>query len=252
MALQTAERVSRERSDNFVFQRSRLAYVEAARRVGGRVLEIGTGTGYGIEIIAPSAESFVTLDKFRSSEVESLPRGVEFREATVPPLPFDDESFDCVVSFQVIEHIKRDRAFVGEVRRVLKRGGKFIVSTPNRPMSLTRNPWHVREYTAEEFSALLGNFSAVEALGVKGNERVWRYYEKNRESVRRIMRFDILRMQWWLPRWILQLPYDVLNRLNRRRLHSANVELTESICLEDYYLDKVDNECFDLFYIATK
>lgn len=252
MALQTAERVSRERSDNFVFQRSRLAYVEAARRVGGRVLEIGTGTGYGIEIIAPSAESFVTLDKFRSSEVESLPRGVEFREATVPPLPFDDESFDCVVSFQVIEHIKRDRAFVGEVRRVLKKGGKFIVSTPNRPMSLTRNPWHVREYTAEEFSALLGDFSAVEALGVKGNERVWRYYEKNRESVRRIMRFDILRMQWWLPRWILQLPYDVMNRLNRRRLHSANVELTESICLEDYYLDKVDNECFDLFYIATK
>lgn len=252
MALQTAERVSRERSDNFVFQRSRLAYVEAARRVGGRVLEIGTGTGYGIEIIAPSAESFVTLDKFRSSEVESLPRGVEFREATVPPLPFDDESFDCVVSFQVIEHIKRDRAFVGEVRRVLKPGGKFIVSTPNRPMSLTRNPWHVREYTAEEFSALLGDFSAVEALGVKGNERVWRYYEKNRESVRRIMRFDILRMQWWLPRWILQLPYDVMNRLNRRMLHSANVELTESICLEDYYLDKVDNECFDLFYIATK
>lgn len=252
MALQTAERVSRERSDNFVFQRSRLAYVEAARRVGGRVLEIGTGTGYGIEIIAPSAESFVTLDKFRSPEVESLPRGVEFREATVPPLPFDDESFDCVVSFQVIEHIKRDRAFVGEVRRVLKRGGKFIVSTPNRPMTLTRNPWHVREYMAEEFSALLGDFSAVEALGVKGNERVWRYYEKNRESVRRIMRFDILRMQWWLPRWILQLPYDVMNRLNRRRLHSANVELTESICLEDYYLDKVDNECFDLFYIATK
>lgn len=252
MALQTAERVSRERSDNFVFQRSRLAYVEAARRVGGRVLEIGTGTGYGIEIIAPSAESFVTLDKFRSSEVESLPEGVEFREATVPPLPFADESFDCVVSFQVIEHIKRDRAFVDEVRRVLKRGGKFIVSTPNRPMSLTRNPWHVREYTAEEFSALVGDFSAVEALGVKGNERVWRYYEKNRESVRRIMRFDILRMQWWLPRWILQLPYDVMNRLNRRRLHSANVELTESICLEDYYLDKVDNECFDLFYIATK
>lgn len=252
MALQTAERVSRERSDNFVFQRSRLAYVEAARRVGGRVLEIGTGTGYGIEIIAPSAESFVTLDKFRSSEVESLPQGVEFREATVPPLPFEDESFDCVVSFQVIEHIKRDRAFVGEVRRVLKKGGKFIVSTPNRPMSLTRNPWHVREYTAEEFSALVGDFSAVEALGVKGNERVWRYYEKNRESVRRIMRFDILRMQWWLPRWILQLPYDVMNRLNRRRLHSANTELTESICLEDYYLDNVDNECFDLFYIATK
>lgn len=250
--MQTAERVSREVSDNFVFQRSRLAYVEASRRVGGRVLEIGTGTGYGIEHIAPVADSFLTLDKYRSAEVDSLPEGVEFVEAKVPPLPFADEEFDCVVSFQVIEHIKHDRAFVEEVRRVLKPGGRFIVSTPNRPMSLTRNPWHIREYTPEEFSRLLGDFSKVEALGVKGNERVWRYYEKNRESVHRIMRFDILRMQWWLPRWILQLPYDIMNRLNRRRLHKQNTELTEAIELSDYYIDKVDNECFDLFYVATK
>lgn len=250
--MQTAERVSREVSDNFVFQRSRLAYVEASRRVGGRVLEIGTGTGYGIEHIAPVADSFITLDKYRSAEVDSLPEGVEFVEAKVPPLPFADEEFDCVVSFQVIEHIKHDRAFVEEVRRVLKAGGRFIVSTPNRPMSLTRNPWHIREYTPEEFSRLLGDFSDVEALGVKGNERVWRYYEKNRESVHRIMRFDILRMQWWLPRWILQLPYDIMNRLNRRRLHRQNTELTEAIELSDYYIDKVDNECFDLFYVATK
>ena len=139
-----------------------------------------------------------------------------------------------------------------EVHRVLKKGGKFIVSTPNRPMSLTRNPWHVREYTADEFGALLSDFADVEALGVAGNERVWSYYEKNRESVRRIMRFDILRMQWWLPRWVLQIPYDILNRLNRRRLHSENRTLTENIVMEDYSLQSVDNECFDLFYIARK
>lgn len=253
MAINTAERVSREVSDNFVFQRSRLAYYEASRRVSGRVLEIGTGTGYGVEIIAPATERFTTLDKYRSEEVvASLPAGVEFVEATVPPLPFADESFDCVVSFQVIEHIKRDKAFVSEVRRVLKKGGRFIVSTPNRPMSLTRNPWHIREYTAEEFSALFADFSSVEALGVKGNERVWAYYEKNRESVRRIMRFDILRMQWWLPRWVLQLPYDIMNRLNRRRLHKQNTALTEGIEMSDYSIAEVDDKCFDLFYVVTK
>ena len=48
----TAERVSRDISDNYVFQRSQLAYHEAARRISGDVLEIGTGTGYGIEIDA--------------------------------------------------------------------------------------------------------------------------------------------------------------------------------------------------------
>lgn len=252
MALKTAERVSRDVTDNFVYQRSKLAYVEAAKRVCGDILEIGTGTGYGIDIIAPRCRRFVTMDKTRSEELAEMPENVEFVQATVPPLPFADESFDYVVSFQVIEHIKRDKEFVREVRRVLKKGGKFIVSTPNRPMSLTRNPWHVREYTADEFGALLSTFTEVEALGVAGNERVWSYYEKNRESVRRIMRFDILRMQWWLPRWVLQIPYDILNRLNRRRLHSENRTLTENIVMEDYRLQKVDNRCFDLFYIARK
>lgn len=252
MALKTAERVSRDVTDNFVYQRSKLAYVEAAKRVCGDILEIGTGTGYGIDIIAPRCRRFVTMDKTRSEELAAMPENVEFVQATVPPLPFADESFDYVVSFQVIEHIKRDREFVREVHRVLKKGGKFIVSTPNRPMSLTRNPWHVREYNAEQFGALLSTFTEVEALGVAGNERVWSYYEKNRESVRRIMRFDILRMQWWLPRWVLQIPYDILNRLNRRRLHSENRTLTENIVMEDYSLQSVDNECFDLFYIARK
>ena len=146
----------------------------------------------------------------------------------------------------------RDKEFVAEVMRVLRKGGKFIVSTPNKPMSLTRNPWHVREYRAEEFKALLSGFSSVECYGVGGNEQVWAYYEKNRESVHRIMRFDVLKMQWWLPRWILQLPYDVANRLNRRRLHSQNRALTESIKMDDYALQEVDDRCFDLFYVAIK
>ena len=252
MAIKTAERVSREASDNYVFQRSRLAYVEASRMVSGRVLEIGTGTGYGADIVAPSAERFTTIDKTRSEELGMLPANVEFVEAKVPPLPFADNTFDYVVSFQVIEHIPNDRAFVAEVLRVLRHGGKFIVSTPNRPMSLTRNPWHVREYTAEQFASLLSSFSSVERRGVEGNERVWEYYEKNRESVHRIMRFDVLRMQWWLPRWILKIPYDIMNRLNRRRLHSANKSLTEGIAMEDYSVVDVHDKCFDLFYIATK
>ena len=119
-------------------------------------------------------------------------------------------------------------------------------------MSLTRNPWHVREYRAEELRTLLSAVESVECHGVGGNERVWAYYAKNMETVHRIMRFDILKMQWWLPRWILQLPYDVANRLNRRRLHSQNTALTESIKMEDYALQEVNDKCFDLFYVATK
>ena len=148
--LHTAERVSRtDASDNYVFQRSILAYHYAAGLVSGDVLEIGTGMGYGIDVIAPSATSYTTIDKSCAYDA-SLPENARFQQMEVPPISFADESFDYVISFQVIEHIKRDKDFVKEVSRVLRKGGKFIVSTPNAPMSLTRNPWHIREYTEQQ------------------------------------------------------------------------------------------------------
>lgn len=252
--LHTAERVSqRDASDNFVFQRSILAYYKAAELVSGDVLEIGTGMGYGVDVIAPAAKSFTTIDKNVPEFENELPANAKFRQMVVPPLNFADESFDYVVSFQVIEHIEKDADFVREVSRVLRPGGKFIVSTPNAPMSLTRNPWHVREYKADELESLLkGGFSSVERMGVYGNERVMEYYEQNRRGVERITRFDILDLQHRLPRWVLQIPYDILNRLNRRRLLAENENLTTSITMEDYTIGQLTEQSFDLYYIATK
>ena len=251
--IHTAERVSnRDASDNYVFQRSILAYYKAAELVSGDVLEIGTGMGYGVEVVAPAADKYMTIDKSCAYNVE-LPANAEFRQMTVPPLDFADESFDYVISFQVIEHIKNDKEFVAEVSRVLRKGGKFIVSTPNAPMSLTRNPWHVREYTAEELKELLSKeFSQIDMMGVGGNEKIMEYYEANRRGVERITRFDILDLQHRLPRWMLQIPYDILNRLNRRRLLDQNNELTSSITMEDYSIEAVTEECFDLYFIAQK
>ena len=119
--LHTAERVSnRDASDNFVFQRSILAYYKAAEIVSGDVLEIGTGVGYGVDVVAPAASTFTTIDKSVPQFENSLPDNTTFRQMSVPPLAFADESFDYVISFQVIEHIERDGVFVREVSRVLR------------------------------------------------------------------------------------------------------------------------------------
>ena len=248
----TAERVSREASDNFVYQRSVLAYHHAAEIISGDVLEIGTGTGYGIDILAPKCKKFITVDKFVQPSVTEADN-IERHQMTVPPIGFESGSFDFVVCFQVIEHIKDDMQFVREVARVLRPGGKFIVSTPNAPMSLTRNPWHVREYTTEELQNLLSiSFSNISIAGVVGNQKIMEYYEKNKQGVQRITRFDILDLQHRLPRQLLQVPYDILNRINRRRLLKKNTELTTSIEMSDYSISSDTNQSFDLLFIAEK
>lgn len=252
--MSTAERVSKiDPSDNYVFARSLLAYREAAGRVGGNVLEIGTGNGYGVEVLSPVVASLATVDKHPASIDSGDYPNVEFRRMKVPPLDFPANSFDWAVSFQVIEHIRDDFGFLAEVHRVLKPGGKFIVTTPNKHKSLTRNPWHVREYTPAEFMNLMGSrFDDVETMGVFGGDRITEYYERNREGVERIARLDPLKLQHRLPRWMLRVPYDVANRMNRRRLMEQNRELTAAITPDDYRLASVSDEAFDLFYVGTK
>lgn len=254
--LQTAERISAtDASDNFVFQRSLLAYLKAAELVGGRVLEIGTGSGYGIDVIAGKAEEFMTIDKFDNHVDLGGKPNVRFLQMSFPQMAAEKlqtDYFDYVISFQVVEHVKEDDWFIREIKRVLKPGGKLIIATPNIRMSLTRNPWHVREYTPEQLTDLLArHFTDVEAMGVMGNGKVMAYYEENKKSVRRITRWDVLDLQHRLPRWMLQLPYDILNRMNRRKLLKRNTRLTQDISYEDYAIGPVTDACFDLFYIAS-
>ena len=95
----------------------------------------------------------------------------------------------------------------------MKPGAKLILTTPNKKMSLSRNPWHIREYTPKEMGNIIEKvFTNYELKGIFGNDKVMDYYNKNKESVNRIMKYDVLNMQYWLPRWILQIPYDILNR----------------------------------------
>ncbi|MCD6180251.1 MAG: class I SAM-dependent methyltransferase [Bacteroidales bacterium] len=255
--IQTAERHSAKLpSDNVMHQRHMIAYFEAAKRISGQILEIGSGEGYGIEYLSPKAEIYTAVDKFPSKYNLSKEdkKKVHFHQMSVPPLKnIAANTFDFVVSFQVIEHIKDDNFFIREIYRVLKPGGKLILTTPNRKMSLTRNPWHIREYISKELQYLTSTvFDTIDIKGIFGSEKVMKYYQANKESVARITRFDILNLQYRLPRQLLQIPYDILNRINRNKLHKTNTNTVNHIQLNDFYLGDSTEGCFDFFVIAEK
>lgn len=243
-------------SDNPIHQRLLKAYIAAQPWISGKLLEVGCGEGRGVETLLPLADSYLGLDKIQEviADLKTRFPKVEFRQAVIPPFAgIEDNSFDTVVSFQVIEHIPNDRLFLEEIYRVLKPGGKAVISTPNINHTLSRNPWHEREYTPQQLIDLSSSiFDEVEARGVGGNDKVWQYHEANRKSVQKIMRFDIFDLQHKLPASILRMPYEILNRMNRNKLHQQQGKSVVDISHEDYPIVDDPNEGLDLFYVMRK
>jgi len=71
---------------------------------------------------------------------------------------FDAATFDCVVSVEVLEHVELDRDFVAEVHRVLRPGGRFLMTTPNGDAVKNTNPDHKRHYTRLQLEQLLSEY----------------------------------------------------------------------------------------------
>ena len=242
-------------SDNPLHQRLLKAYYEAAPLVSGDTLELGCGEGRGVGLISQQAKTYLALDKIPEviNKLSAEYPHLSFSQAVFPPMDFPDESFDTIVNFQVIEHIQDDKLFLKEIARMLRPRGRAIITTPNNKMTLSRNPWHTREYTGDQLKDLAAKyFSKVEMKGIAGNERVIEYHEKNRASVQKIMKWDILNLQYRLPGWLLTAPYEYLNRKNRHGLKDGNDDLVMSIDQMDYFLRDQHEENLDLFTILTK
>lgn len=162
MAEFTGERIIPDQVDADLLSEHLARYAFAARLSRGkRVLDAGSGAGYGSSELARNALAVHGVDASADAvayarEHYRLPN-LAFEQASVEALPHADASFDMVVAFEVIEHLEDWRAFLREVRRVLVPAGQFIVSTPNKLYyAETReragpNPFHVHEFEFAEF-----------------------------------------------------------------------------------------------------
>jgi 2-polyprenyl-3-methyl-5-hydroxy-6-metoxy-1,4-benzoquinol methylase len=208
-------------------ERHLAAYRFASEHARGRtVLDAGCGEGYGVALLAAVARRVVGVDRAEAVGVARArhrdPR-LEFRVLDLTALEELGERFELVLSFQVIEHLPDPVGFLRGVAARTAPGGELIVTTPNRLMSVSENPYHLREWTAEELLALAAPvLPGVRVLGVHASERVLAYERARGEQVRRLLRLDPLGLRHHLPSVLVQRVFPRLARLVRRRLRTAS------------------------------
>lgn len=146
----------------------RARYAWAGQLAEGReVLDAGCGSGYGTEILAAAgAQRVVGIDisddAIEYARSSFAAPSIEFRQAGLHQMPFEDGTFDLAACFEVIEHVDRQQHAIGELRRVLRPEGILAISSPNRNVYLAGNPHHTHEFVPEELAQVLASeFSEV-------------------------------------------------------------------------------------------
>jgi SAM-dependent methyltransferase len=147
---------------------------------GQHVVDIACGTGYGSVLLAKAGAASVQGFDISSDAVAYAKERYEapnLRFAVGDAMNLSgvaSESVDCVISFETIEHLPDVLRYLAEMRRILRPGGRFMVSTPDRRLASTmypirrrpNNPFHIQEFTLPEFERLLTpHFQIDEMLG---------------------------------------------------------------------------------------
>ena len=154
-------------------------YLYATQFVKGKVvLDIACGEGYGSYLLSETAKYVVGIDispeVINYAGTKYVRSNLELKVGSVSSIPVDGEAiFDVVVSFETIEHVTEEeqRAFLKEVKRLLRPDGLLIISTPNKLLWSdipNKNEFHVKEFYIDEFKEFLGNhFKNVKLMGQK-------------------------------------------------------------------------------------
>jgi 2-polyprenyl-3-methyl-5-hydroxy-6-metoxy-1,4-benzoquinol methylase len=161
--------------ENYWYRRHLAVYEWIGARVAGhRVVDMACGEGYGSEVLSRSAGSVVGVDAnpeaHEHARLRYVRQNLRFERDLVESF---GEPCDTVVFLQTIEHVQNPGEILEHFKEMLDPGGIAYVSTPNLltlappGAEKSENPWHVREYRAEEFRALcLDRFPQVELYGL--------------------------------------------------------------------------------------
>jgi phosphatidylethanolamine/phosphatidyl-N-methylethanolamine N-methyltransferase len=119
-----------------VFSKGRDAAIQATNKIGGRVLEVGVGTGISLPLYSPNVRIFGTdiseamLNKAKQRVAEGRLKNIEgLAVMDAEKLEFPDDSFDVVMAQYVVTAVPNPEVALDEFARVLRPGGELIILT---------------------------------------------------------------------------------------------------------------------------
>jgi len=133
----------------------------ASRAAGRRVLDLSCGAGAGSRAMAVAGATSVLgvdidPDAIRYARHRHSHERCRFVQGDAETWS-SDSRFDLIVSFETIEHLEKPETLLATIERVLAPGGECLISTPvaSEAGSRPTNPYHLQEWTRQEFVTML-------------------------------------------------------------------------------------------------
>lgn len=255
------DKMQKRVNDRVMYLRHVFAYEYAKKSIthDSSILDMGFGEGYGTANLSSYFKNVVGLEVEEKAVQHAIKQyqseNCHYRIYDGREVPFENESFDGVTSFQVIEHVKDNVRYVREAWRVLKTGGVLILTTPNRALRLEagQKPWnrfHLREYDAVELRAVLTKtFREVKIYGIYGNEKL-QEMELARIKIAKIAaRIDIFGLRDILPMKLRQAVSNIINIIKSPSKSEGNID---QLGIEDFHVSESAEGGMDLLAVCKK
>ncbi|MCW3998480.1 MAG: class I SAM-dependent methyltransferase [Candidatus Bathyarchaeota archaeon] len=243
----------------------RYAKIHSQKKV---VLDVGCGTGYGINHISNYANMATGMDIWK--------RGIHYCQSkygdknfffigSASSLPIKDSSIDLVVSFQVIEHIqpKRVDKYLKDIKRMLTKDGLLILTTPNKKLRILplKKPWnteHKKEYTTNELKKLLEKvFVDLKILGLFATKKPYMIeynrIKQNPVSIYIKTPLLLLAKKYFSSSILKSLKTIFPKKNNKYQKQNKQNSLMSDITIDDFQvLEKNIDSCLDIYAICKK
>ena len=168
-----------------------------------KVLELGCGSGGLASVLDEKGVSIIASDIAQTAidHAQKQHPDIDFRVHSGDKLPYDDQSFDIVMSFDVLEHLPNVDQHLSEVRRVLKPDGYYLLQTPNKLSNAIFETLKCRSMTWKKYHPSLHSYGQLRRR-LNRHDFSFRCVKMNTMNEFAVNKIKRIGLPGWLFTWI--------------------------------------------------